>query len=380
MNEPSMSAGPRERPDGKRIVGVISFMNKAGAQLALLRLARALRARGHVVEIWSFYEKSPYEDGAGHSVIFIAKPELSLLEYLKVYIRLVSRLRQTKPDAVIGFLPLGNIFGLSAAALSGVPRRVASQRSPGTTYGRVTRFLDRVMGASGIYHSIICVSESVRSAFSGYPRKYRDKLSVIHNGVDWTPSDVDAPSARRQLGLPLDGRLVAAVGRLEAQKNYPLLIEIASKVERAHFAIAGDGALRPSLEALARSSGVAHRVSFLGSLDQTSVRRLLGVADVFVHTSLFEGHSNAMLEAMHEGLPIIAGDIPEQRETLCDEEGNAAGVLVSLDDADAWAVALKRLLDDPNGAGNIGGRARELARKRFSLDRMADKFEQALTS
>jgi glycosyltransferase involved in cell wall biosynthesis len=380
MNEPSMSAGPGKRQDGKRIVGVISFMNKAGAQSALLRLARALRARGHVVEIWALYEKSPYGNGEGPSVTFMAQPELSVLEYLKVYVRLLSRLWKTKPDAVVGFLPLGNIFGLSAAALCGVPRRVASQRSPGTTYGRVTRFLDRVMGASGIYHSIVCVSDSVRSAFSGYPSKYRDKLSVIHNGIDWTPSDVDAPSARRRLGLPLDGSLVAAVGRLEAQKNYPLLMEIASKVERAHFAIAGDGVLRPSLEALARFSGVAHRVSFLGGLDQTSVRRLLEAADVFIHTASFEGQSNAVLEAMHEGLPIIAGDIPAGRETLCDEEGNPAGVLVSLDDIDAWAGALSRLLDDPNCAGNIGGRAREMARKRFSLDRMADRFEQTLTS
>lgn len=364
----------------KKIVGVISFMNSGGSQYALLRLARGLRARGHLAEVWSLYEKMPCDLDEEHTFTFVAKPKLSLFGYLRVYVRLVSRLWRERPDAVLGFLPLGNIFGLSAATLAGVPRRVASQRSPGASYRRVARLLDRMLGSSEIYHSIVCVSDAVRASFSSYPRSYRDKLCVIHNGIDWSASDLGATAARRRLGLPVDRALIVAVGRLDTPKNYPLLIGIAAKVGGAHFAIAGDGALRQDLEALARSSGVAGRVSFLGNLDRKSVRHLLKAADIFVQTSLFEGQSNAILEAMHEGLPILASDIPGQRETLCDHAGNLAGVLVSPDDRDGWVSALMRLLDDPQRAEEFGSRARDLVQQRFSLERMIDEFEKTIVN
>jgi len=363
----------------KRIVGVISFMNIGGAQSALLRLARGLRARGHLVEVWCLYEKASPAISDDHLFTFIARPRLSLLEYLKVYIRLVLRFRRMKPDAVIGFLPLGNVFGLSAAALTGIPRRVASQRSPGTTYGKVVRVLDRMFGVTNIYHSITCVSEAVRASFSGYPRQYCDKLSVIYLGIDWVPSGLDKTSARQQLGLPLDGPLIIAVGRLENQKNHSFLINVVAKIKDLHVAIAGEGTLRQELEQLAHSSGVADRITLLGQLDQNSVRHLFKAADIFVQPSLYEGQGNALLEAMHAGLPVIASDLPEHRETLCDGSDNIAGLLVSLDDIDGWVNALRCVIDDPVYAKNMGMHAMDLVQNRFPLDHMIDEFEKVLT-
>jgi glycosyltransferase involved in cell wall biosynthesis len=83
-----------------------------------------------------------------------------------------------------------------------------------------------------------------------------------------------------------------------------------------------------------------------------------------------------MLEAMHAGAAIVAHDIPEQRETLGDG-GSGAGLLVPLEDLDAWIAAIERLRDDPHFA--CGMRLAALRRATlFSYEAMISSFEHAL--
>jgi glycosyltransferase involved in cell wall biosynthesis len=158
-----------------------------------------------------------------------------------------------------------------------------------------------------------------------------------------------------------------------------LLINVAAKIKGVHVAIAGEGTLRQELEQLARSPDVVDRITLLGILDQESIRHLYRAADIFVQTSLYEGQGNALLEAMHAGLPVIASDLPEHRETICDGPDNTAGLLVSLDDIDGWVNALRSVTDDPEYAKNMGMHAMGLVQNRFPLDHMIDKFEKILT-
>ncbi len=363
----------------KKIVGVISFMNAAGAQEALLRLARQMRARGHQMEVWFLYEEDSIHADEPFHRVFVRKPKLSPVEYVQVFFRLVSVLRAEKPDAVVGFLPLGNVFGLLAAAIAGVPLRIASQRAPGPTFGRVMRILDRWLGASAVYDRIICVSSAVKASFANYPESYKRKLSVVHNGIEWTPSSLDKAAARASLGLPADAFIFAAIGRMKTQKNYPFLLDALSQVKDATLVIAGDGALRPELEAQAAALGFADRVIFLGALGRTAVRDLLRASDAFVQSSLYEGQSNAVLEAMNEGLPIIVSDIPEQRETIVDEQtGEMGGVLAPLHDVQAWTRALQEVRDDAELRERLSTTARTLVARHFTLDRMIDGFEAVI--
>jgi glycosyltransferase involved in cell wall biosynthesis len=144
------------------------------------------------------------------------------------------------------------------------------------------------------------------------------------------------------------------------------------------LAIAGDGPLRAAAQAVSRDMGAEDRIHFLGVLPHRRVIDLLRAADGFVQTSLFEGQSNSTLEAMHEGLPIICSDIAMQRETLCDEDGTPAALLVPLDDFDGWRSAFLRVRDDPVAAAALGARARALVSEQFTLARMIDGFEEAI--
>ena len=112
---------------GKKIVGIISFMNAAGAQEALLRLMRQLRQRGHDTEVWFLYAKSSCYRGQPGVRIILDKSRLSLFDLPVVFVRLLKLLRRFKPDAAIGFLPLANIRGWSRRASAAC--RCGSRRS-----------------------------------------------------------------------------------------------------------------------------------------------------------------------------------------------------------------------------------------------------------
>ena len=203
-------------------------------------------------------------------------------------------------------------------------------------------------------------------------------MSVVNNGIEWTPSVKHKTAARISFGLPRSFPLLVATGRFVPQKNYDLLMRVIATTPRLRLAIAGDGPLRPAAEALVRDLGAEDRVHFLGSLSHDRVMDLLRAADGFVQTSLFEGQSNSILEAMHEGLPIICSDIPTQRETVCEENGEPAALLVPLDEFEGWRSAFLRLRDENGFAQEIGARAKALVSRCFSLNRMIDGFEETI--
>ncbi len=305
-----------------RVVGIAKFMNVAGAQEALLRLSRQLRARGYDAEVWFLYQEAVAFQGEPGVRVLMPQAKLSPLEYLKLFFKLRSELAAHKPDAVLGFLPLGAVFGSLAAQLAGVKVRIASQRALADTFGKVMRLLDRFWGSLGIYTGVVCVSGAVKRSFGHYPRAYQDKLSVIYNGIEWTPSPLSRDEARKAFQIPLDAKVFLALGRMKTQKNYPFLLERIAETPGALLVIGGDGELRPSIEAKIADLGIGDRVRLLGNVDREGVRTLYAAADVFVMSSLYEGQSNAVLEAMNAGVPMIVSDIPMNRETLASGRAN----------------------------------------------------------
>lgn len=362
----------------KKIIGIVSFMNSAGAQEAMMRLMRQLRARGHETETWFLYDKSGCYLGQPGVEVIVPKRRLSPTDLPVLFSRVLKMLRARRPDAVIGFLPLASVLGLAAAYLAGIKVRIASQRSPGTTFNPAMQMLDRFMGSHGFYTGIVCVSQAVRESFADYPAAYRARLSVVNNGIEWDPSALEKSAARAGFGIPPDMPLLVASGRFVPQKNYDLMVRVFATAPGMRLAIAGDGPLRAAAQAVAQDMGAADRIHFLGALPHRRVMDLLRAGDAFIQTSLFEGQSNSTLEAMHEGLPIVCSDISMQRETLCDEEGTPAALLVPMDDFDGWRSAILRLRDDAQFAANLGAQGRALVLRRFSLGRMIDGFEEAI--
>jgi glycosyltransferase involved in cell wall biosynthesis len=184
-------------------------------------------------------------------------------------------------------------------------------------------------------------------------------LDVIPNGVDtdrFSPA-ADREMIRRALGLPADRRIVLSVGNLKPIKGHDVLLHaverLAGGFEQATLVLVGEDHLGGRLQAWAAAHLPGQDVRFLGG--QAEVLPWYQAADVFVLPSRWEGASNALLEAMACGLPVIAAAVGGNREILRDGE---TGLLAGDGSAAELAGAMERLLGDAGLRRGLGRAAR----------------------
>jgi len=177
-------------------------------------------------------------------------------------------------------------------------------------------------------------------------------------------------ASRAALGLSPEGPLVGIVGRLAAIKDHGTFLAMAAKLAAARtdvsFVVAGDGALRESLEDRARSL-LGTRIRFLGWA--TDLPLLYGALDVVVLTSRNEGTPVALIEAGAAGRPVVATDVGGVAEVVRD---GTSGFVVPPGDAAALAARVARILDEPEAARAMGLAGRAWVRARFGSERLVD--------
>jgi glycosyltransferase involved in cell wall biosynthesis len=217
----------------------------------------------------------------------------------------------------------------------------------------VSRELARAMGSAGVPAS---------------------RVYTLPNGVDlarFAPGEKN--EARRRLGLDEDRPRTLFIGRLVPEKDVTTLLKawrhVIDVVPEAVLDIVGSGPLEGDLRAQANDLGVEKQVFFHG--EQSEVVPYLQAADCFVLPSLVEGMSNALLEAMAVGLPVVATRIEGNERLL---EDGVTGRLVLPHDAEALARALVDILQDVYGALSLGRRARKLVLERFGMAGVADAY------
>jgi len=201
-----------------------------------------------------------------------------------------------------------------------------------------------------------------------------EKVTQIYNGVDteaFTPGTRD--SARLALGIPDDCLVIGTVGRLDPVKDHHGLVQAFRQVAESRHCllfIVGGGPGRPELERLLRATGLGDRVRLLGERHDVSL--ILPALDIFTLPSLGEGTSNAILEAMATGLPVVATRVGGNPELV---EDGISGTLVEPRSSDALARGFRCYLDDPALIRKHGAAGRRRALKDFSLDRMLAAYE-----
>ncbi len=180
------------------------------------------------------------------------------------------------------------------------------------------------------------------------------------------------PGAPRSLG---DGRqTILSVGAISSQKNYGLLIEVAAAMTNAgrlnplpRFRIAGGGADLSVLRTRVAELELGDVVEFLG--ERSDVPQLMQESDLYLNVSLYEGMPLTLLEAMASGLPIVATDVPGNRELV---EDGANGAKAPLGDAEAIARAISGVLSDPDRYRQLSeGAIRKSAD--FSIERAGER-------
>lgn len=168
-----------------------------------------------------------------------------------------------------------------------------------------------------------------------------------------------APRRRAEYGTPDDVPLLLALGRLHVKKAFDVLLKALCAAPRAWLWIAGEGELRAQLERLARELGVAQRVRFLGWRHDREA--LLATADICVFPSRYEPFGTVTVEAWASGTPLVAAASAGPASMIRDGED---GLLVPVDDAEALAAAINRLIAEPD----LGERLAEAGRRRYEAE------------
>jgi glycosyltransferase involved in cell wall biosynthesis len=286
--------------------------------------------------------------------------------------RLARVLKRSRPDAFIVGTYKKLFYASLAARMAGVPRVIVRIGLESDT----PRSLKYRIALRRWVDGVVVNARRMASAFRDLPGFDEASIRVISNSVQSTAHFAPSRKVRRELRIPEDALVIGTVARLAKQKRIDRLIEAASHVDGVHCVIAGDGAMRPIVETRVNELEMQGRVHLLGN--RKDVTDVIDSFDVFVVASDSEGQSNAMLEAMERGKPVVSTNVSGAEDALApDQEGRAAGSITSFS-AQEIAREVRRLAADAGLRLAMGQEGRERARTRFSRDAMLASWEEFL--
>lgn len=220
--------------------------------------------------------------------------------------------------------------------------------------------------------------EALRVGFS------RDRLLWMPNPVNTNefvpPSAEERTRLRDDLGIPRAALVVVYTGRLAEVKALPSLVDafaqVARRMPEAILVLVGDGPMRTSLAEQAGRLGLTdEHLRFTGQVQPAKVPEWLRLADIFALVSYSEGLACALLEAMAAGLPSVVSDIPANRQLI---DSGQQGFRAAVEDADAIAAAIIRLLEDTTLRATLGQAARQRVLDNYTLEKVADRYEELI--
>ena len=333
-------------------------------------------------------EKKVVEDGIEEAkkngVKVIALPtmvrSIRPVKDLKALISLVRLIFNEKPDIVHTHSSKGGILGRLAARIAGVPNIIHTPHGH-VFYGHFGAFASKIFLwiekiFSRFTDRMVALTDGEKDDYINLSVCPPEKLLKIHSGVDvekFMHANGDRVQKRRSLGLDQNEAVIGFVGWLLPIKGPDYLLKAMDYVWHRHpeasLILVGKGDMDVDLRAEALKKNGNGKVKFLGWRED--IDEIMPLFDMLVLPSLNEGMGRVLVEAMAAGKPVVAsrvGGIPDL------VRHDVTGYLVPPADEKALAEGIKKLLDDPEKAKQMGQRGKEHCRQ-FSLEAMVEKLD-----
>jgi glycosyltransferase involved in cell wall biosynthesis len=354
-----------------RLLHIIPTLVRGGAEKQLTLLAAGLPRGEFDVHVAVLTHTGPLEHDLRQAGVPLAMIDKRWKLDPGAYWRLRKEIKQLQPDIVHTWLFAANAYGRQAAISAGVKHIIAGERCVDPWKGPIQLSIDRVLAKRT--ERIVTNSTGVQEFYvsRGLPA---EKFTIIPNGIGpFQPKEsVARNELLRELSLPEGARLIGAIGRLWPQKRVKDLIWAADLLKSArddtHLLVVGDGPQRWRLERYRDQNEVADRVHLLG--ERNDVPRLLPHLDCLWLGSEFEGQSNAIMEAMSAGVPVVATDIAGNRDLVVPGE---TGYLVPVGDRAAFTRHTHELFNDAPLARRLGDAGRQRMLAEFSVERLIER-------
>ena len=371
----------------RKILIFIDYLHgEGGTERHLCMLVRHLRGRGWMVTLIAFDmgESAIVEAirGSGAEILALPVGRVYSWRAARSAWRLFRLIRERKYDLVQTFHQKSDTYGALVARLSGVRNVIVSRRDTGEIRGRAYRWVGRLI--SRIYSKIIVVSDGVREAVCAREGFSENRIVRIYNGVDvdaFNPATLEGKAAARTaIGIGLDDFVVGMVANFRPEKSHEVLFEAcrfaATSIPKVSLLLVGGGPLLEKFRAAYPPDRGGLEAMFVGAV--TDVRPYLAAMDVACLVPCSnEGFSNAVLEAMAMGLPLVVSDVGGNREAVAD---GVNGRLVEPQNPEALASALVAMWQSAADRQSMGRASRSRVCSEFSIRAMLEQHDDLYRS
>lgn len=291
------------------------------------------------------------------------------------FYRFVCFLRTQKISITYSFFRDGIMVGVPAGKLAKVNLNISSRRNQGywmTPFDlKITKFLNRWVDI--IIANSYNTKEFVQRT-EGFPK---EKIHVIYNGIDSVKfQNIPATSRlenRLAAGIPLDAYVVGIVANLRPVKSIDVFLRAAQlvikKIPETYFVIVGDGDQKEELEELVQELSIGDKVRFLGR--QEDIPSVLTMFDIGALSSSSESFSNAILEYLAVGLPVVCTDVGGISEIV---ETNVNGFIVPINDYTMLARKILKIIQNDKLL-EMGKASHKIVENYIQLNRMINQYE-----
>ncbi len=298
-----------------------------------------------------------------------------ILNYRKI-------LRDFKPDIQVNYLIHADIFGRIFGKIFGVSKIIPYIRNIHKNK-KLLLFLDKL--TLPLANFILTNSTAAQKYYIEKLEAKEDKIKCIPNAIDLSKFENIMVDRDRKLEeifsnqiVPTDvGTIVATIARMEKQKDILTLIKafsrLSKKYPKTHLLLVGHGKEKEEMINLTKELELEKRVVFLEK--RKDIAEILKITDIFVLSSLNEGMSNALLEAMASQKLIITSDIPENKELIEDKE---EGLNFRVGDTKDLENKLTIAIENFGSLDNLRKNAFQKVKKKYDLSVIIKKFESFL--
>jgi glycosyltransferase involved in cell wall biosynthesis len=366
------------------VVFLIGALDVGGTERQLVELASRLDKRRFSVVIYCLTSFGPLADEARKRGVDVRsaglgglRPWTQPLRLTRRIVRMVRELRRLEPDILHAFLFHAYTIGAFLSPLLRVRAFVSSRRSLGHFKASRPAALLIERAANHFATVVVANSEAVKRDVMIREGLEGEQVIVIHNGIDVTrfAGCRGVLVRQEQFDVALSAPVVGVLANFISYKGHECFLAAWHRVLAAYpdavAMLIGDGRTRERVERLTDEMQLTGSVRFLGN--RLDVPMVLAAIDILVHPSEQEGFSNAILEGMAAGRPVIATDVGGNAEAVVHEE---TGLLVPSGDPAALATAIERLFARPELAELFGIAGRQRVEREFGMDRMTSAYER----
>lgn len=369
----------------KKILHFITGLEIGGAEMMLLKTLPRLQEDfdNRVCCIRGHGPMGNRLEDAGVPVIYL---ELKNVFDFGVILRFRRVIKEFQPDILVTYLIHADLFGRIFGRLFGIKKIICNQRGKLLQWEflRLVDYATKSLVTRYVVQTKVAQQELMQKL-----RLPEERFMVIPNAIDTEEFNfkMDRDKKRAELSLKSDDMVITCVSKLRRGKGHEYLLEAFEQLlnpssppfqggeskRGLKLLLVGDGEQKEKLLKQVTNYTSKSNILFLGN--RSDIKEILKISDIFVLATEGEGMSNAIMEAMTAGLPIITTDIPENRELV---EHEKTGILVPEKDSPSLAKAMKRLTVNPAFREHLGDAARTSVKNYFDLPVVIEKMRKFL--